>query len=69
MGTIIYGLGYSSNFRHWDISLKRTIGVLLGFVVAAGFYAGLIYLRTWFIPVALLLLGLGVFFVLRRFKS
>ncbi|PYX36395.1 MAG: hypothetical protein DMG75_10750, partial [Acidobacteria bacterium] len=31
MGTIITRLGYASNFRHWDISLKRTVGVLLGF--------------------------------------
>jgi hypothetical protein len=69
MGTIISRLGYSSNFRHWDISFKRTTGVLLGFVAAAGFYVGLIYLRLWFVPVALMLLGLGIFFVVRRLKS
>lgn len=69
MGIVIYGLGYSSNFKQWDISFKRTTVVLLGFVAATGFYAGLTYLRPWLIPVALLLLGLGVFFVLRRFKS
>ena len=68
MGTMITGLGYASNFRHWDISLKRTVGVLLGFVTAAGFYGGLIYLRIWFLPIAVGLGGLGVLLVLRRSK-
>jgi len=69
MGTIITRLGYASNFRHWDISLKRTVGVLLGFVIAAGFYGGLIYLKIWFLPIAVGLGGLGVLLVLRRSKS
>ncbi len=69
MGTVISKLGYSSNFRHWDVGLKRMAGVLLGFVVAVGFFGGIIYLRSWFVPVVLLILGLGVFLVLRRFKS
>src|SRR5437870_12547188 len=69
MGTIITWLGYASNFRHWDISLKRTVGVLLGFVIAAGFYGGLIYLKIWFLPIAVGLGGLGVLLVLRRSKS
>src|SRR5438445_13461082 len=53
MGTIITRLGYASNFKHWDISLKRTVGVIIGFVIAAVFYGGLIYLRTWFVVFAL----------------
>ena len=69
MGATITKLGYASNFRHWDIGFKRTLGVLLGFAVAAGFYGGLLYARTLFIPIAFGLIGLGVFLVWRRFKS
>jgi hypothetical protein len=68
MGTIISKLGYASNFRHWDISFKRTVGLLLGFVVAAGFYAGIIYLKIWFVPIAFTVLGLVVFLVRKQFK-
>ena len=66
MGVTITKLGYASNFRHWDIGMKRTIGVILGFAVAASFYAGLVYARVLFVPVALGLVGLGVFIVWRR---
>jgi len=45
MGIIIARLGYASNFRNGDISLKRTLGLFLGFLLAIGFYGGLIYLR------------------------
>lgn len=69
MGAVITKLGYASNFRHWDISLKRTIGVFLGFAVAAGFYGGLIYAKTWLVPIAFGLVGLGMFLVLRQVKS
>jgi len=69
MGATIMKLGYAPNFRHWDIGLKKTLGVLLGFAVAAGFYGGLIYARTFFVPIAFGLVGLGVFLVLRQFKS
>jgi len=68
-GIVIAKLGYGSNFRQHDVSLKRTVGLLLSFPLAAGFYAGLIYLKTWFVPVALVLLALGIFLVLRRDKS
>jgi len=66
MGVTITKLGYASNFRHWDIGMKRTIGVILGFAVAASFYAGLVYARILFVPVALGLIGLGVFIVWKR---
>jgi hypothetical protein len=69
MGATITKLGYASNFRHWDISLKRTVGVVVGFAIAASFYGGLIYLTTWFAPIAIALGGLGVLLVLRRSKS
>jgi hypothetical protein len=69
MGATITKLGYASNFRHWDIGLKRTLGVLLGFSVAAGFYAGLIYLKIWLVPIAFIILGFGVLLFLKRLKS
>jgi len=69
MATVITRLGYASNFRNWDISLKRTLGLFLGFVVAAGFYGGLIYLKFWFVPIAVGLIGLGIFLAVRRSRS
>lgn len=69
MGIIITKLGYASNFRHWDISLKRTLGLLLGFPVTVGFYEALIHLKTMFLPVAFVLAGLGFLLILRRSKS
>lgn len=69
MGIIITKLGYASNFKHWDISLKRTLGLLLGFPVTVGFYEALIHLKTLFLPVAFVLAGLGFLLILRRSKS
>ena len=69
MSVIITRLGYAANFSHWDIGSKRTLGILLGFAVAAGFYLGLLFARTWLVPSAFGLAALGVFLVLRRFKS
>jgi len=66
IGVVITKLGYAPNFRHWDISLKRTAGVFLGFLVALGFYAGIIYLRIWLIPIALALFGLGILLIFKR---
>lgn len=68
IGALITKLGYAPNFKHWDISLRRTIGVFLGFVVAAGFYAGIIYLKSWVLPVVLGMLVFGLLLVLRRKK-
>lgn len=70
MGIIITRLGYASNFKHWDIGLKRTfLGLLLGFLVTVGFYVGLIHLKTLFVPVAFVLAGLGFLLILRRTRS
>jgi hypothetical protein len=66
IGLAITKLGYASNFRHWDISLDRIGGIFLGFLVATTFYAGIIYLKTWLIPVVFGLFGLGLLLVLRR---
>jgi hypothetical protein len=69
MGIIITRLGYASNFSHWDISLKRTAGIFLGFAVTVGFYVGLIYLKTWLVPIAFIAAGSGLLLILRRSRS
>lgn len=69
LGIVLARLGYASNFRHWDISFKRTLGLLLGFPLALGLYAGLIYLKTWSVPIAFGLAGVGLIVVLKRSKS
>jgi hypothetical protein len=69
IGVVITKLGYAPNFRHWDISLRRTVSVFLGFALAAGFYAGIIYLKSWVLPIVLGLLVFGLLLVLRRRKS
>jgi hypothetical protein len=69
IGVVITKLGYAPNFRHWDISLRRTVSVFLGFALAAGFYAGIIYLKSWVLPILLGLMVFGLLLVLRRRKS
>jgi hypothetical protein len=69
IGVVITKLGYAPNFRHWDISLRRTISVFLGFALAASFYTGIIYLKSWVLPIVLGLLVFGLLLVLRRRKS
>ena len=69
IGIVIVGLGYGSNFRYWDVSFKRTAGLLLGFPLAVGFYLGLFYLKTWMLPIAFGLAGLGFLIMLKRSKS
>ncbi len=70
IGVVITRLGYASNFRNWDLSFGRVMtGTVLGFLIAVGFYSGLIYLNTWLLPVVLGLLGLGLLVVLRRQRS
>jgi len=44
---IISKLGYAGNFRQWDIGLKKMAAVMLGFLAAFAFYAGLVNLKTF----------------------
>jgi hypothetical protein len=69
IGFVISRLGLASNFRNADFGLKRMIGVVLGFMVAAGWIVGVIYLKAWFVPTTFVLIGLGVFFAVRRQRS
>jgi hypothetical protein len=66
MGVIITRLGYASNFRRWDISLRRTGGVLLGLALSVGFYGGLFYLRTLFVPIAFGIVAVSLLLLLRH---
>lgn len=69
IGLTITKLGYASNFKHWDVSFKRSTGVFLGFLVATGFYFGIIYLKTWLVPVAVGLFMIGLILVLKRTRT
>jgi hypothetical protein len=69
IGVIITRLGFASNFRNWDMGMKRMGGIVLGFLVAMGFYGGLIYLKTWFIPAIILLAAFGLYLAARRLSS
>jgi hypothetical protein len=62
MGFMIARLGFASNFRNCDIGMKRMGGILLGFLMAMSFCVGLFYLKTWLIPVVILLASIGLHF-------
>ena len=67
IGLIIHGLGFSHNFRNWDISMKRMLATVMGGMVALGWYEGILYFKG---PLFLLVLGLvglaGIIVALRR---
>jgi hypothetical protein len=68
IGVIISRMGFASNFRNWDMGWRRMGTVLLGFLAAFCFYAGLVYLKTWLIPVEdtfsrLELIDLGIWII------
>jgi hypothetical protein len=66
IGLVLWKLGFASHYSSWDIGFKRMVGAVAGFVVAMGFYMGLIYAKTWMLPISFALLGVGVFIILRR---
>ncbi len=69
LGVLITRLGYARNFANWDLGF-RNFGVLfLAFLVAMGFYMGLIYLRVWFVPIFVTILAFGLVLFLRRSKT
>jgi len=69
IGLLLTRLGFAANFRDWDVSMRRMATVTLAFFATMGFYVSLIYLRTWIVPVALLLVGAGAYFVIREVRS
>jgi hypothetical protein len=66
IGVILWKLGFASHYSNWDIGFRGLLGVIAGGMLAIGFYIGLIYAKTLLLPIAFALLGVGLFFVLRR---
>ena len=61
---VLYKTGYAKNFDAWNPSLiKQMIGLSGGFMMAAGFFLGLVYLKTWMVPVIFGFAGLGMVLV------
>lgn len=69
IAVVIEKLGYASNFRNWDVSFRKMGAVVLGFMIAFSFYAGLFNLKLWLVPIAVTLLSLGLIFALRRSRA
>ena len=57
MVALMRGLGFEKNFANKDISWKRTAAIPISFLMALAFILGLVYLRLWFIPIALAILS------------
>jgi hypothetical protein len=68
MGIIITKAGYARNFQNWDISFRKFGAMLVAFPMTLGFYLGLIYLKVWIVPVMALIMGLGLYLILRKAK-
>ena len=66
---VIAKLGFAPRFRSQGQGFKGILGILGGFLLAAGFYEGLFILRTWTIPAAIGLSALGIVFMLRRTRN
>jgi hypothetical protein len=62
-------LGYARNFEGRDKSLAQgLVGLTLGFLVSAGFYLGIIYAKSWSVPVIFGVLCLGLAWMALRSK-
>ena len=60
-GFLISRLGYARHFATWgEFSFRRLGAFFLAFPIAVGFYLGLIYLRAWFVPIALAAFALAI---------
>ncbi len=56
---LISKMGFARNFATSNVNVKkRFAGLFIAFPAVLGFYYGLIYLRIWFIPVAIAVLVL-----------
>jgi hypothetical protein len=69
MGIIITKSGYARNFQNWDISLRKMGALPVAFLMTLGFYLGLIYLKIWLVPVMALIMGLGLYLVVKKAKT
>ena len=67
IGLILWKGGYAGNFSGRNPSLKRQIPALfIAFLMALGFYAGLIILKIWLLPIVITILVLSLAVTLRK---
>ncbi len=61
---VLYKTGYAKNFDAWNPSMVRQlVGLSIGFVMAAGLFLSLVYLKTWSVPGVFAFAGLGLILV------
>ena len=66
IGIIISKLGYARNFDRWNVSSRRFAILPLAFLAVLGFFAGLIYLKVWLVPIVFALLLATLFLTLEK---
>ena len=66
IGLIISRLGYARNFDQWNVGSRRFAAIPLAFLAMLGFYAGLIYLKIWLVPIVFALLLATLFLTLEK---
>lgn len=69
MGLIISRLGFAPRFSNFGRGYAPFIGLVGGFLAALGFYAGLLYLRTWLVLPVIAFVGFGLYLLWRRLRS
>ena len=68
IGLLLKKFGYAPVFANWNVSNTKFAGVLVAFLIAMGSYLGLIYLKIWFVPIAVAVLGFAAVFGFRNIK-
>ena len=67
MFSLIRRFGYAEYFASWDISMRRQVlGLLAGFLMAAGFYIGLARLQVFFFPLVAVLASAGLVVAVKK---
>lgn len=66
IGFLIRKMGYSENFRNYGVSSRKIFGLVGAFLLALGFYMGLITLKLWFIPITVIVLAVGILVVIKK---
>jgi hypothetical protein len=66
IGLLISRLGYARNFASWDVSSRKFAAIVVAFIAALGFFAGIIYLKVWFLPIVFAVLVSGLVLTVKR---
>jgi hypothetical protein len=66
IGLVISRLGYARNFDRWDVGVRRFATIFVAFIAALGFFAGVIYLKIWLVPIVFAVLVPSLFLTLER---